>query len=288
MVAGTSSAVTIAWTIDWQGGIPDSGATTRPYTQLVAEDTTPTGTTRSCVAVSSLGMTTGTTTAFRIDRTKPTVTSGAAQRPADREGWFNRPLQVGFTGSDAASGIASCTSASYGGPDSASASVGGTCRDAAGNVSAPSSFALKYDATAPQVAGLAPDRPADAFGYFLRPVALAFTGSDATSGLLGCDTVTYAGPDSPAGPVTGSCRDVAGNSAARTLAVAFDATAPSLTKVKVLSGDSVATLSWERSADAKTVRVRRRPGAGPDRSSRAPRRPSRTAGCGMERATATR
>ena len=54
-----------------------------------------------------------------------------------------KPVSISFSGSDATSGIASCTTASYGGPDSSSASVSGTCRDQAGNVSGASSYAAQ-------------------------------------------------------------------------------------------------------------------------------------------------
>jgi hypothetical protein len=51
-------------------------------------------------------------------------------------GWFNAPVTVGFFGQDATSGIASCTSTSYSGPDSATASVMGTCADALSGIPA--------------------------------------------------------------------------------------------------------------------------------------------------------
>ncbi len=44
-----------------------------------------------------------------------------------------------------------CTQVTYGGPDSAAASVSGSCTDRAGNRARPSAFGLKYDATAPVV-----------------------------------------------------------------------------------------------------------------------------------------
>ena len=252
------STVTVAWTVNWNGGVPilsDGCEAALPVTG----DTTPTGTTRSCTAESSLGEVSVTTGAFRIDRTKPTVTGAAPARATDHAGWFNHPVDVGFTGSDASSGLAGCTAKSYGGPDSAGASVSGTCRDNAGNVSAPTPVALKYDATAPQVTGLSADRPADHLSWFVRPVTLSFTGSDATSGLEGCDSISYAGPDSPSAPVSGACRDVAGNATAATLPIEYDATAPSLTQLAAVAGDSIATLSWNP-GDASVVRITRRPG----------------------------
>ena len=88
---------------------------------------------------------------IKRDATPPVVTGGAPARAADVDGWYNRAVGLTFAGSDLTSGIDSCTSTTYGGPDSATASVAGTCVDKAGNVSAPLSYGLKYDATAPSV-----------------------------------------------------------------------------------------------------------------------------------------
>ncbi len=83
------------------------------------------------------------------DATAPTVTGASASRGPDHGGWYNHTLSIAFTGADATSGIDSCTQASYSGPDSANASVSGTCSDRAGNTSASSSFGFQYDETAP-------------------------------------------------------------------------------------------------------------------------------------------
>jgi hypothetical protein len=86
-----------------------------------------------------------------VDMTPPVVTGATASRPTDANGWYRSPVQVAFSGTDATSGLAGCTSATYGGPDNPSATVSGTCRDEAGNVSQASAFGLRYDATAPTV-----------------------------------------------------------------------------------------------------------------------------------------
>jgi hypothetical protein len=92
------------------------------------------------------------TVPIRRDATPPTV-AALAGRPADANGWYNHALAVGFSGTDATSQIASCTQATYAGPDSPNASVSGSCRDNAGNQTA-ASFALKYDATPPTLGSL--------------------------------------------------------------------------------------------------------------------------------------
>jgi hypothetical protein len=105
----------------------------------------------------------GTTTETRevwigVDRTAPTVTAMAPDRPADYNGWFTRPVGLFFQASDAVSGVASCSSTSFGGPDGEGIPIGGTCSDVAGN-SASRAFPLNYDATPPgppKVEGAAP------------------------------------------------------------------------------------------------------------------------------------
>jgi hypothetical protein len=86
-----------------------------------------------------------------LDMTPPLVTAATPSRAADTNGWYRSPLQVAFSGTDETSGLDGCTTTTYGGPDGGSARVSGTCRDKAGNVSAPSAFGLRYDATPPSL-----------------------------------------------------------------------------------------------------------------------------------------
>ncbi len=87
--------------------------------------------------------------AMHIELSSPTA-SGVPTRAPDSNGWYNHPVSVAFQGSSF-SGIASCTSTTYSGPSSASASVTGTCTDNAGKI-ADASFALQYDDTPPSLA----------------------------------------------------------------------------------------------------------------------------------------
>jgi len=70
--------------------------------------------------------------ALSYDATAPTVTGANASRGPDHAGWYNHALTISFTGTDATSGIDTCTQTSYSGPDSQNASVSGTCRDRRG------------------------------------------------------------------------------------------------------------------------------------------------------------
>jgi len=195
---------------------------------------------------------------FKIDKDAPTVTGAAPARGADANGWYRAPVAVSFSGSDGTSGLASCSQPTFSGPDSATAAVSGTCRDKAGNTSAPSSFGLKYDATAPSVtAKLA--RAADANGWYNHAVRLELKGDDGTSGIASCDAPTYSGPDTTAGSLTGACHDAAGNAASQTVALKYDSTPPKLRKLVVAPTNRGVTLTWATSADTAAVTVQRTP-----------------------------
>jgi hypothetical protein len=111
------------------------------------------GTTRSCTASNAAGTVTAQTTPIKIDADPPTGVAAAATRAPDHNGWYNHAFAIAWHGADATSGIASCTSLEYSGPDAAAANVSGGCTDNAGN-SASSSFAVEYDATAPQLSSV--------------------------------------------------------------------------------------------------------------------------------------
>ena len=130
---------------------------------------------------------------LKYDATAP-VASATPSRQPNAAGWYRAPLTVSFAATDATSGLASCPAPKdYAGPDSATASVGGTCLDIAGNAATPS-LLLKYDATAPQASATA-SRPADFGGWFNHALTVNFAATDATSGLASCPAPkSYSGP----------------------------------------------------------------------------------------------
>jgi hypothetical protein len=148
------SNVTLNWTVSDDSGHPivaTSGCDPATFTA----DTPPTGVTVTCTATSQIDVMTTVTrsrsVAVLIDRVAPTSVAAATDRPPDGAAWFNHQLQVTWRGVDAGSGIGSCTSTPYSGPDGVGITLSGTCRDRAGNVSAAVPFAFDYDATAPVV-----------------------------------------------------------------------------------------------------------------------------------------
>ncbi len=195
------------------------------------------GTQFTCSAVSDGGQTTVSKT-IKLDKTPPAVTP-APDRAADSNGWYNHGLTISFAATDGTSGVSSCDAPKcYSGPDTAAASLTGTCRDVAGNSSSPS-FGFKYDATAPQVTGATPARPADSNGWYNHALTIAFSGTDATSGIASCTQASYTGPDTPSASVSGSCRDAAGNqSTSSVFGLKYDATDPAMSATASRSADS--------------------------------------------------
>jgi hypothetical protein len=141
--------VTVNWSVTDPDNLPITSQTPGCLAATFSSDTP--SATQTCTAASLGGSTTVTTRAFKIDQTPPGAISAATSRAADHAGWFTSPVGITWTGSDAMSGLASCTAASYAGPDAPSASLSGTCRDAAGNTSPPFTVTLAYDATPPSL-----------------------------------------------------------------------------------------------------------------------------------------
>jgi hypothetical protein len=158
------SAVTLKWDYDnTTAHVSDGDCSNRTF----SADTR--GTVVYCeVADDMSGAAFGYPVTIRVDRTSPAV-SAFPQRPPDYGGWFNHPVSISFSGNDATSGVSSCTSSAYGGPDGAGVQVTGSCQDVAGNVGT-GSFAFNYDATPPP-APLVDSLPGD------NRVALEWTAS---------------------------------------------------------------------------------------------------------------
>ena len=135
------SAVTVKWTVT--GDMSSSGCDT----QTITSDTT--GTTRTCTGTNGDGVNAVTTKIIKIDQAAPTGVAPLAARPADFAGWYTAPLPITWSGTDATSGIAACTTLTYAGPDGAGVTPSGICRDNAGNESPAAALTISYDATAP-------------------------------------------------------------------------------------------------------------------------------------------
>jgi hypothetical protein len=247
------SNVTINWVVTELGSVTSS--TGCELAQLV---TTEGSSSHTCTVTFSGGSTSATATP-KIDKTAPGVSAATPARVPDANGWYNRAVAFAFSGADATSGLAGCSSPSYGGPDGSSVSVTGTCTDVAGNASSVV-VSFKYDATPPTVSSSL-DRPPDGKGWYRKPVTVSFAGTDATSGIAACTAPTrYQGPDQPTAAVVGSCRDAAGNVAEAGHRFQYDGTAPALAKAVAKVDKGVARIGWERAGDVVEVELIRSPG----------------------------
>jgi hypothetical protein len=137
------SPVTVHWSVSGASGSSSGCEAAVP----IPGDTT--GTTRTCSVSGDEGSASATTPVIRIDQTPPVASAVTAARAPDHDGWYTSPVGVGWSGTDATSGIDACTALTYGGPDAAPAPLSGTCRDRAGNTSAPLAYGLQFDATPP-------------------------------------------------------------------------------------------------------------------------------------------
>jgi hypothetical protein len=145
-----TSSVTVSWTVaDPETGIK---GTSGCDTSTLANDTA--GTRLTCSATNHADVSASVSLTIRIDKTAPAVTHASPERAPDSGTWYTRPVTVGFHGTDPTSGVEACSVVTYGGPDVATASVSGGCRDRAGNVSGQSTFGFSYDATPPTLAGV--------------------------------------------------------------------------------------------------------------------------------------
>jgi hypothetical protein len=148
------SNVIVNWSITPPGYTVDFGCD--PSTSVTSDTT---GKKIDCGASINAESSSGSVT-IRRDTTAPSVAANV-DRLADAGGFYNHSLTATWTGSDATSGIASCTSTPYSGPDGTSISLTGTCTDKAGNVSAAVPFVFNYDSTPPVLSDVTA-KPADA------------------------------------------------------------------------------------------------------------------------------
>jgi hypothetical protein len=246
------SNVTVSWSYNSAGATGASGC----GSSTVSDDTS--GASFTCT-VNYGGSFVGSSVTVRKDSSPPGVSGGPSRGP-DANGWYTSPVSFSFTGDDGASGVASCTSGTYSGPDGGDITVSGSCTDNAGNTGS-TSLKIKYDATAPTVTGT-PARKPDANGWYNHPVDVAYTGTDGGSGVIECSpTVSYKGPDANPAKLVGQCRDAAGHlSAPTTVELRYDSTPPVRPNVAWVHRGNSILLSWTAGKDAAQAKVLRAPG----------------------------
>jgi hypothetical protein len=172
---------------------------------------------------------------IKRDATAPSVDAASLQANSDTPmgGVFNGAFSVAWSGTDASSGIASCTTRSYSGPDTTTGTLTGGCIDNAGNSASGPDYTFGYDATGPVISavltrGGAPLPGPDSNGWFNAPFTIDWTADEAG---VTCPAATHIDgvADETAGDtVTATCTDAAGNSSQGKFTYKYDQTAPTV------------------------------------------------------------
>jgi hypothetical protein len=221
-----NSNVNLTWSASDAGSGVGSGPTPASDTQNSA--TSSAGVTKTSTATDRLGNAGSGSVVVKVDKTAPSI--DASRSPAaNAAGWNNANVTVGFTCSDALSGIKSCTG---GGTvvlstEGANQSVPGTAVDNADNTNNAGATGINIDKTAPTLSGEATTAP-NANGWYKGNVAIAWSASDALSGLAGAvpsnSTITGEGTGLK---TSASINDIAGNTTnADSAPVNIDRTSP--------------------------------------------------------------
>jgi hypothetical protein len=116
---------------------------------------------------------------------------------------------------------------------------------------------IRIDADPPSGLTAAPARAADANGWYNHAFGIAWQASDATSGIAGCSSLTYSGPDTGTGSIAGGCVDNAGNTSSSAFSFRYDATAPVLSGVSVDSRAESDLVRWKSTSPTDTTVIRR-------------------------------
>jgi hypothetical protein len=210
--------VTVNWSCSDTVGVLDSSV--GETVSIEGENKSATGT---CEDTSG-NTASDTQTGINIDKTKPSASASRTPAP-NANGWNNSDVTVSFEGTDALSGIDSCSAHQVFG-EGANQSASGTCTDKAGNVSDTATVSdINVDKTPPSIAG-APDRSPNSNGWYNADVTISFECDDNLSGVASCtDPISLdQGADQS---VTGDVADQAGNTASGTVSgINIDKTDP--------------------------------------------------------------
>ena len=177
-------------------------------------------------AVDKAGNTATTSATINLDKTSPTITASITP-PPNAAGWNNSNVTVTFTCSDAISGIYSCPGPVQVTTEGSGQAISGTATDKAGN-SASTSITVNIDKTAPTITATATPA-ANAAGWNNSTVTVAFTCSDAGSGIATCPVPVQVTADGANQAISGTATDKAGNTATATVSINLDKTPPSIT-----------------------------------------------------------
>jgi hypothetical protein len=162
-----------------------------------------------------------------IDTTAPTVTASPSD-PANANGWNAAPFTIGWDGTDAVSGIATCSSDIAIAVETAGGSAQGSCTDLAGN-SATATYPYKLDTEAPTLTAGDISATGTNAGLLVSAYSNVTANDNYGTPAVSCTPqapYTFAAGQST--PVSCTATDAAGNQATGTFQVQVDGT-PDLT-----------------------------------------------------------
>lgn len=180
---------------------------------------------------------------IKVDKAPPVVSAVATVNgsPFVSGAWTNQTVVVTFACTDGGSGVASATPPVSVTGEGANQSVNGSCTDQVGNSSNASFTGINIDRTAPNPPTASAAPPANAAGWNNSDVVVSVTSNgDAgpvQSGVVSCTAPVTVGSETGGTTVSGSCRDLAGNSSASaSITVKIDKTPPTVAVVGVTNG----------------------------------------------------
>ncbi|HSL43105.1 MAG TPA: HYR domain-containing protein [Anaerolineales bacterium] len=213
-------------TVDWTVSDPQSS-----YTVVGCADTTFTSDTAlqtvSCSATSA-GGTSNQSVDIKRDATPPTAALSVIGGTQGSNGWYTGDVTVRTSGADSISGV-SCTADQILSTETAGLQVSGSCTNGAGLVANASLLTIKLDKTGPTITYAGRTAP-NTNGWNNDNVTVNWTCADSLSGPVS-DTASQMLTSEGAGQLaTGTCTDLAGNTASDTQGgISIDTTVPLLT-----------------------------------------------------------
>lgn len=223
------SDVALSWAVsDAESTISSStgcGTTNITSDQLATDYT--------CSATSG-GGTSSQTVSIKRDATAPSASLSVFAGTAGSNGWYTSDVTVRTSGSDATSGIASCTDDQLQSEETTGSTFNGSCTNHAGLTTNASSLTVKLDETAPvispNVAGTAGTSP-----WYTSTVDVTWSVADSISGIESSDaacgvTTSITADSSTATTVNCSATNGAGLSGSDSVDIYKDGSAPVLTK----------------------------------------------------------
>ena len=172
-----------------------------------------------------------------IDLTPPVI-HGAASPAVPASGWYTTPVTVTFTCTDALSGVAAGypTGGATISADTNGSVVNGSCRDVAGNVANATVGPIRIDRTPPLIE-FQSVAPVSSFGWANGPVTVTWTCTDSGSGPVSATVTQQVAGQGSNLSATGTCTDVAGNTASNTHSgIKIDATPPLVRFISPVDG----------------------------------------------------